>query len=464
MARAEPRKIAVTALIAATAMLLAAAGWLVWHAGSTKHVTIAAGSSKEESYVMMQALKTVVESRYPHIKVTLLETSDAKDTVGRLERDEAQLAAAQSDADLGSAARVVAVLFDDMFQVLANQGSGIQRFIDLKGKRVALAKGGGQFRTFLFVAGYYGLAPSDFTFVGQDDENADLAFVTGEADAIFRVRAVHDPGMEQLASSPKVVFVPIDEAPGIHVQVPAYSATVIPKGAYLGSPPIPAVDIPTVAARHVLLARADVDDQVVAAIAEVLMSRRPDMAAVLPRDRAELLPLLGEVQQPTEEMGLGLGVHPGARAQYGQAQKPFVRAHADLVAAVLAVFGLIGMWVWTIRITRQQRQKARLAAYTEHLHDLMEEVEISTTERQSAPIRAELLRVLRSAIRDYEQDRISERNLRSLQLVWRVAYAAARERRVAIRKFSGTAPPAPERAAATGAGWSFAKLLIEKLR
>jgi TRAP transporter TAXI family solute receptor len=463
MARLEPRQIGIAALIAATATVTAAAAWFAWEAAGFKYVTIAAGSSKEESYAMMQALKTVVERPHPRLKVTLLETPDSKDSITRLERDEAQLAAAQSDADLGSAERVVAVLFDDTFQVLANRGSGIQQFLDLKGKRVALASHGEQFRTFLFVARYYALAATDFTFVGQDDATADLAFVTGAADAIFRVRPLHDPGMERLAASPDIVFVPIDEAAGIHMQAPSYSATVIPKGTYLGSPAVPAEDIPTMAARHALLARPDVDVEVVHALTEVLMEHRPEMAAAFPRGRTDLPPLLGEVRQPTEAMGLGLGVHPGAQMEYTRIRTPFVRQHADLLAAVLAGFGLIGMWMWTIRISRQQRQKARLRAYIEHLHDLMEEVEITTTERQSAPVRAELLRVLRTAIRDYEQDRLSPRQLRSFQVVWRAAWAAARERRAAIRKFSGTAPEAAQPAPA-GSGWSFAKLLLQKLR
>jgi TRAP transporter TAXI family solute receptor len=464
MATLEPRKIGLVALTVATAMVIGIAGAMAWQAETTRHVTIAAGPSKEESFVLMQALKTVVERHYPRLKVAVRETSDTRDTLGRLERDEAQFAVAQSDADPGSSARVVAVLFEDTFQVLANSGTGISRFLDLKGKRVALTTRGAQFRTFLFVAQYYGLTSTDFIFVGQDDETADLAFVTKTADAIFRVRAIHDPGIERLANSSSVSFIPIDEAAGIHIQVPSYSPTVIPKGAYLGNPPIPAADIPTVTARHTLLARQDLDDDVVQAFTEVLMEHRPEMAAVFPRDRAELLPLLGEVRQPTEAMGLGLGVHPGAQVQYGRGNVPFVRRHADVLAAILAGFGLVGLWMWTIRLSIHRRQRTRLSAHIQHLHDLMEEIEIATTDRQATPIRAELVRVLRMVIREFEQEKISARNLRSFEVVWRAAFVAARERRAAIRKFSGTVQPPPEPRTVAPSNWSFAKLLLSKLR
>jgi hypothetical protein len=51
--------------------------------------------------------------------------------------------------------------------------------------------------------------------------------------------------------------------------------------------------------------------------------------------------------------------------------------------------------------------------------------------------------------------------LRSFEIVWRLAFAGARERRAAIRKFSGTAKPEQEPAAN---GWSFARMLLSKLR
>jgi TRAP transporter TAXI family solute receptor len=452
----------MVALGVATILVATAAVRLAWQAFSVKHVTIAAGSSKQEGFVMMQALKNVVERRYPRLRLTLQETLDNKDTVSRLERDDAQLAVTQSDTDAGSSARMVAVLFEDTFQVLANPGTGIARFIDLKGKRVALATRGAQFQTFLFVAQYYGLTSADFVFVGEDDENADLAFANKTADAVFRVRALHDPGIERLVSNADVVFVPIDEAAGIHVHVPSYSPTVIPKGTYLGDPPLPAADIPTVALRHTLLARQDLDEDVVWAITEVLMDHRPEMAAVFPQQRPELLPLLGEVRQPTEAMGLGLGLHRGAQEQYQRNSIPFVRAHADLVGAIAAAFGLVGLWMWAIRLSLRRHQRARLGRHLEHLHDLMEETEISTTERQSQPIRTELLRVMRVAIKDVEQGRMSALNLRSFAVVWRMAFSGARARRAAIRKFSGTARPAEPPAAPSS--WSFAKLLLSKLR
>ena len=44
----------------------------------------------------------------------------------------------------------------------------------------------GQYASFLQVAQHFGLAEKDFTFIGDSDQNSDLAFQQGQVDAIFR--------------------------------------------------------------------------------------------------------------------------------------------------------------------------------------------------------------------------------------------------------------------------------------
>src|SRR5215831_3063750 len=156
----KPEKIGILVLVVVTAVLAAIGGSALLDAMSSKQVVIAAGPARAESYVLLSALKSVVERHYPRIRVLIHETTDTTENLRRLERGDAQFAASQADATAGPSARVVAVMFEDTFQLLVHADSGIHQFTDLKGKRVALATRGAQYQTFLFLAGHFGLKES----------------------------------------------------------------------------------------------------------------------------------------------------------------------------------------------------------------------------------------------------------------------------------------------------------------
>jgi uncharacterized protein len=226
---------------------------IAWVQGSrTEHLTLAAGASSGESYILGNALKTVVERHYPKIRITLLETGGTVENLRMLEDGRAQLAAAQSDIPSGPKARAVAVLYDDTFQLLVPKDSQVRSFVGLRGRRIALAKNGGQFASFLHVADHFGLHPADFQFVGTSDQTAEDAFLNGRADAIFRVRALGDPSIQELVQSGEGRFLPIEHAAAMRIKYPAFGAALIPEGAYLGDPPVPAQDFPTVAVQRTL--------------------------------------------------------------------------------------------------------------------------------------------------------------------------------------------------------------------
>jgi NMT1-like family len=191
-------RLALGALSLTLIAVLAVAGW---QGSRTQHITLAAGASSGESYILGNALKTVVERHYPKIRITVLETGGTVENLTMLQAGGAQLATAQADIPAGSRARSVAVLYDDTFQLLVAKDSPAQGLVDLRGKRIALAQSGGQFQSFLHVAEHFGLRPADFQFVGTNDEDARVAFLSGRADAIFRVRAVGDPSIRQLVES-----------------------------------------------------------------------------------------------------------------------------------------------------------------------------------------------------------------------------------------------------------------------
>jgi uncharacterized protein len=163
-----------------------------------QRLTLAAGSSTGESYIICADLKTVVERHNANLRISLLETGGTVENLKLLEDGHADLAVAQADVLAGAGARILAVLFDDTFQLLTHQDSPIY---SLRSKTVALPRMGGQFQSFLRVAAHFGLSEADFRFVGETDSDADRAFSAGSADASFRVRALGNPSIQSLVQS-----------------------------------------------------------------------------------------------------------------------------------------------------------------------------------------------------------------------------------------------------------------------
>ncbi len=127
----------------------------------TRHLTFAAGSRSGESYIPGDAVKKVVERHYPKIRIELLETGGTAENLTMLDAGSAELATAQADVTPGDSARILAIPYDDTFQLLVERNSAFHGFADLRGRRIALARSGGQFQSFLRVAEHFGLHESD---------------------------------------------------------------------------------------------------------------------------------------------------------------------------------------------------------------------------------------------------------------------------------------------------------------
>jgi len=169
--------------------LLIWVAWTLFNRNRTYILTLVAGSADGESYILSRAIAEVVQRQQPHIQIRVQETGGTSENLQLLESGKAQLAMAQADVPAGASARSLAVLYQDLFQLVVKENSQIKEFADLRGKRIGLHNKGGQYRSFLKVAEHYGLIDQDFQFIGDDENQANDAFRTNRADAIFRVRA-----------------------------------------------------------------------------------------------------------------------------------------------------------------------------------------------------------------------------------------------------------------------------------
>src|ERR1700734_2485408 len=102
----------------------------------------------------------------------------------------------------------------------------------------------------------------------------------------------------------------------MRIKYPAFEAAVIPEGAYLGNPPVPSQDFPTVAVQRTLLARDNASVTAVRAVTEALIERRQEMMQEIPASMTEVRLLLVQTHRPAPQTGLGPALPPGALRFY----------------------------------------------------------------------------------------------------------------------------------------------------
>ena len=110
----------------------------------------------------------------------------------------------------------------------------------------------------------------------------------------------------------------------------------------MGTPPVPAQDLHTVAVQRTLLARDTADEYVIRAITETLMERRQEVMQEIPEQLTEVRLLVAQIRRPETQAGIGPPLHAGAASFYDKDKPSFLFAHADFEGLILTVVLMFG--------------------------------------------------------------------------------------------------------------------------
>lgn len=370
------------------------------------HLTIAAGLRDGESYLFAQTLAEVAARYEPKIQIHVLETPGTVDNLNRLQANQVELAMAQADVPAPPSAQLVSLLFPDVYQLVATVQSGIQTVPDLKGKRIALPpKEGGQYRSFRFLAEHYGLNPDDPDYMPMpDDDAADTAFLKNRVDAVFHVRPPGNQAILKLVQNNRGRLIAIDQAAAMKLKQPALEATVIPKGTYQGTPPIPTDNQPTVAVQRLLLANKQVNKEVIQKITGILYERRQDLVSATP--------LAASISPANTFSGTGLPIHAGAQAYYEREKPSFLEQHAQLIELAVTLGVLLGSGFWQLKLQIEQRQKEKADDYIKEIISLMDAKDcindVARLVGGAAKLRAEEVEQIKTAVIQQVNDALDE--------------------------------------------------------
>jgi hypothetical protein len=173
----------------------------------------------------------------------------------------------------GGRLRVIAPLYPNLTHVLVGARSGIASLEDARGRRVSVGSGGsGTEQVARHVLDAYGLDSTTYTTRFLSFSESAAALADGAIDAaIFSVGFPASAVLEATTTgAARLLAIDSARAAALAQRYPYYQSGVIPAGAYPGL----TTPLETVAAMNWLVARDDLDDDVVITVLNVLRDDR----------------------------------------------------------------------------------------------------------------------------------------------------------------------------------------------
>ncbi len=381
----------------------------VYLEGTVRTLTVAAGPADGEAFAIAEAIAEVTELYAPNLDVVILETSGSRQNNELLEGDIVDLALSQANVTPASTARLVATLYPDAFQLVARDGSGVERVADLRGRKVAVPpRGSGQHESFWFLMSHYGIDESDIEALPMSSESANWAMLSAAVDAVFRVRAPGNASIRELVRDNPSHLIPVDQAAAMRLRSPAIDAGIIPKGSYRGEPPLPEQDLLTAVVLRLLVADDQVPDEVVQDLTELLFQRR--------RELVIRTPLAGFIAAPDRAVGTFIPVHEGAQRYYDRDQPSYIQENAEPLALGLTLFVLLGSGLLQLTTSRRRR---RIDRYNNDVLVLYSEARGTRDPAELHVYRERLMSILGRVVDDAEEGRITEEGFNFFSFTWR---------------------------------------------
>ena len=259
---------------------------------ATAHLVMATGGTAGTYYPLGGAMSQIINSKVKDVNVSVQSTGASVANIRMIQNGEVDLALVQTDiADYAwngtemfesdgklQGFAVIASLYPELIQVVVREESGINSIADLKGKKVSVgAPGSGTEANARQLLETYGLEYKDLAQVQYLSfaESAE-AFKDRHIDAFFVTGGIPNAGIQDTATMHRISILSVSDEmfEKLHDSYGFYGQALIPAGCYINQ----AEDVQTVAVQAVLIARADLDADIVYTMTAALFDNLPELA------------------------------------------------------------------------------------------------------------------------------------------------------------------------------------------
>jgi uncharacterized protein len=288
-----------------------------------KFVNVLTGGQAGVYYPLGVALSQIYSKAMPDTKSTVQATKASVENLNLLQAGRGEIALTLGDSlsdawkgveDAGFKAplkrlRTVAAVYPNYIQIVANADAGINTLADLKGKRISVgAPRSGTELNARAVLKAAGLTYQDFSRVEYLPFGESVELMKNrQLDVTLQSAGLGVASIRDLATSIKIVIVPITADVVQKVGDPAYQSDAIPANTYSGQ----TAAVPTVAIRNFLVTHEGMSDDVVYTMTKSMFENLDTLVAAHSAAR-------GIVPQEAAK-GSPVPLHPGAEKYYREA-------------------------------------------------------------------------------------------------------------------------------------------------
>ena len=283
-------------------------------------VNVLTGGQSGVYYPLGVALSQIYAKAIPNARATAQVTKASAENLNLLQAGRGELGfslgdavsdAWKGDAEAGFKTKLdklrgLSATYNNYIQIVANADSGIKALADLKGKRISVgaAKSGTELnaRAILKAGGltYADLGKVEYLPFGESVE----LMKNRQLDATLQSAGLGVASIRDLATSIKIVVIPVPADVVAKVGDAAYQAAVIPANTYAGQ----TVDVATAAIPNFLVTHAGVSDELAYQMTKSLYENLDTLYAA--HNAAKTIKLENAAK------GMPIPLHPGAARYY----------------------------------------------------------------------------------------------------------------------------------------------------
>ena len=428
-------------MLAAALLLFAAVVGAAFFILRPTTLRIAVGPSGSDDQQLVQSLAQTFTLERSWVRLAVVPTAGAVDSIAALKTGKADLAVARTDEDMPDGARSVVILRKNVAVLWAPTGAArkaphketkakIKTIDDLPGHKIGVIGRTQANVTLLHVILKESGVNADKVEVAQfstdqinemvRDPSIDAFMTVGPLDSKITADAIL--ATARVRGEP--TFLPIDVSETIAAKHPLYESEEIPGSAFTSSPARPDDTVDTVGVNHLIVALKTLSETSVADLTRQIFAAKPSLAREVPA--------AAKIEKPDTDKDAALPAHPGAAAYIDGTERTFMDKYSDYIWFAVLSFSVLGSVTAAVRHYIKRDERKLNTEHRDRLVAAIAEVRKVKSLDELDALQCEADDILREALMCFDDGAIEETDLTVYGLVLDQFHHAVADRRAVI--------------------------------